>query len=66
MFGSLMMFAPGVVASSPSSASASPIRWSSARYSGKTARMRPAREMSRVSTGTPAVDAYALTIGRNE
>jgi len=28
--------------------------------------IRPAREMSRVSTSIPAVDAYAWMIGRNE
>ena len=28
--------------------------------------MRPASEMSRVSTSTPAVFAYAETIGRSE
>ena len=28
--------------------------------------MRPAREMSRVSTSTPAVEAKASMIGRNE
>ncbi len=66
MFGSLMMFAPGVLASSPSSASASATRCSSVRRSGKPARMRPAREMSRLSTATPAVEAYASTTGRNE
>jgi hypothetical protein len=57
MFGSLMMFAPGVLASSPSSASASSIRCSALRCSGKLAMIRPAREMSRRSTVTPAVEA---------
>ena len=52
MFGSLMTFAAGVFTSSPSSPSPSGMRWPSCRYSGKTARIRPAREMSRVSTGT--------------
>ena len=66
MFGSLMMLALGVLASSPSSARASPIRWASVRRSGKLAMIRPAREMSRVSTRTPAVEAYAWTTGRNE
>jgi hypothetical protein len=65
-FGSLMMFASGVFASSPSSARASSIRWLSSRNSGKLAMMRPAREMSRVSTVTPAVEAYAWITGRNE
>ncbi len=66
MFGSLMMLASGVFASSPSSARASAIRWLSSRYSGNTAMIRPAREMSRVSTFTPAVDAYAWITGRKE
>jgi hypothetical protein len=66
MLGSLMMFASGVFASSPSSARASGTRCSSARRSGNTARMRAASEMSRVSTGMPAAPAYASRIGRNE
>jgi hypothetical protein len=57
MFGSLMMFASGVLARSPSSARASGMRCPSSRYSGKRAMIRPAREMSRVSTVTPAVEA---------
>jgi len=59
MFGSLTMFASGVLASSPSSASAS-------GASPSAARMRPASEMSRNSTSTPAAPANALMIGRNE
>ena len=59
MFGSLMMFASGVLASSPSSASAS-------GCSPNWARMRPASEMSRSSTSTPACPANASMIGRNE
>jgi hypothetical protein len=59
MFGSLMMFASGVLASSPSSASAS-------GWWPNWARMRPAREMSRSSTSTPALPANASMIGRNE
>jgi hypothetical protein len=66
MLGSLMMFASGVVASSPSSPRASPTRWSPVRWSGNSARIRPPREMSRVSTSTPAEDANACTTGRNE
>ncbi len=66
MFGSLMILASGVVASSPSSAKASLSRWSSRSTSGKAATMRPASEMSRVSTSTPAVEANASMIGRNE
>ena len=52
MFGSLMMFASGVLASSPSSASAS--RRAARSAVGNCARMRPASEMSRSSTSTPA------------
>ena len=58
------MLASGVAVIAPSSASASPMRWSSSRYSGKLAMIRPAREMSRVSTRTPAVDAYAWITGQ--
>ena len=59
MFGSLMMFASGVLASSPSSASASGAcpNW---------ARIRPASEMSRSSTSTPACPANARMMGRKE
>jgi hypothetical protein len=57
MFGSLMMLASGVVASAPSSASASGTR-------PNAARMRPASEMSRVSTATPAAPANASMIGQ--
>jgi hypothetical protein len=66
MFGSLMMFASGVLASAPSSARASPTRCSGVSRSGNRARMRPAREMSRVYTDTPAVDANAAMIGSSE
>ncbi len=64
--GSLMMLASGLVASSPSSASASSRRWSSVSRSGNWLMIRAATEMSRVSTSTPAVLAKAATIGRNE
>ena len=64
--GSLMMLASGVVASAPSSARSSLIRCSSVRCSGNRARMRPASEMSRVSTSTPAEEAKACTTGRKE
>ena len=57
MFGSLMMLASGVLASSPSSARASPMRCSGSRCSGNEAMIRPASEMSRVSTATPAAPA---------
>ena len=66
MLGSLMMLAAGVWARAPSSASASGMRWSSGRRSANAAMMRPAREMSRVSTPTPALAAYASMIGRKE
>ena len=66
MFGSLMMLASGRRARAPSSASASPTRWSSVSWSGKSARMRPAREMSRVSTSTPALPAKARITGSRE
>ena len=66
MLGSLMMLASGFLASSPSSARASPTRCSSVRQSPNAAMMRPAREMSRVSTSTPAVEAKASMIGMNE
>ncbi len=66
MFGSLTMFASGVFASSPSSASASVTRCSGVRRSGNCARIRPASEMSRGSTSTPAAPANACTIGSSE
>ena len=66
MFGSLMMFASGLFAISPSSASASPSRCSSVSRSGNIARMRAASEMSRVSIVTSAAPAKDSTIGRNE
>ena len=66
MLGSLMMLASGVLASAPSSARASSSRCSSVSRSGNWAMIRPASEMSRVSTATPAWPAYAWTIGRKE
>ena len=66
MFGSLMTLASGVVTSTPSSASASGTRCFSSRKSGNEARIRPASEMSRVSTVTPAAEANAWMIGRND
>ena len=50
MLGSLTMLASGVLARSPSSARSSVTRWSSGSRSAKLARIRPASEMSRVST----------------
>ena len=60
MLGSLMMLASGCFASSPSSASASSTRCSSGSRSGNWAMIRPAREMSRVSTATPADSGVRL------
>ena len=65
MLGSLMMFASGVLASRPSSARASPMRCASARLSGKLAMIRPASEMSRVSTLMPVLAVNARMTGRN-
>ena len=42
------------------------MRCSSLSRSANCAMMRPDSEMSRVSTATPAVDAYAEMTGRNE
>src|ERR1700753_158479 len=66
MFGSLMMFASGVVASLPSSASASCVFCSAGSRSLKLARMRPDSEMSRLSTAIPAGAANVWMIGKNE
>ena len=57
MFGSLMMLASGVFASSPSSRRSSLLRWSSGSRSLNCATIRAASEMSRVATSTPAVFA---------
>jgi hypothetical protein len=66
MLGSLMMFASGVFASRPNSASASSIFCSSVSLSGKFAMIRPASEMSRVSTSTPSGAVNAFRIGRSD
>ena len=66
MFGSLMMLASGVLASSPSSVSASGTCCSSLSRSGNWARMRPASEMSRSSISMPAEAANLRTIGSSE
>ena len=66
MFGSLMMLAAGVLASAPSSASSSACRCSSVSRSGNWAMIRPAREMSRVSTRDARLAVNAAMIGRNE
>jgi len=54
MFGSFMMLASGLVASSPKAANASGILWSSFRYSGKFAKMRPDNEISGTSISISA------------
>jgi hypothetical protein len=66
MFGSLMMLASGVKASSPSSARRSGMRWASVRQSGKLAMMRPASEMSLSSTSTPVPLVKPWMIGSRE
>ena len=66
MFGSLMTIASGVFTSSPSSPRPSGASCSALRRSGKAARMRPASEMSRVSTGTPVAPAKARRMGSRE
>jgi hypothetical protein len=66
MLGSLTMLASGVFARAPSSARSSATRWSSGSRSAKLARIRAPSEMSRVSTDTSAVAAYASMMGRNE
>ena len=64
MFGSLMMFASGLCVSAPSWARWSGSRCAGVRRSGKAARIRPASEMSRVSTDTPVPFVKARTIGQ--
>jgi hypothetical protein len=64
--GSLMIFASRFSVSSPSSVRSSPILWLWVRFSGKFARILPAREMSLVSTLTPAALVNAWTIGSRE
>ena len=66
MFGSLMMFASGVFASSPSSARSSFCRFAASSVSEKFAMIRPASEMSRVSTEMPAEPVNASMIGSSE
>lgn len=66
MFGSLMMFASGVLASAPSSARASGMVCSGVSLSGNAARILPAREMSLVSMLIPDVLVNAWTMGRND
>ena len=51
-FGSLIMFASGVLANSPSSASSSACLWDSVRFSGKWAIIRPLTDISFRTTET--------------
>jgi len=66
MFGSLMMFASGFSVSWPRSARSSEPFCSGGSTSANAAMMRPASEMSRVSTATPDECVKALTIGSSE
>ncbi len=65
-FGSLMTFASGRVTSPPSSARSSFTRCSGVSASGNVASTRPAKEMSRSSTCTPATLVKALTTGSSD
>ncbi len=67
MFGSLMMFASGVVAMLAELGQVVGLALGRRRgWSGKLARMRPASEMSRVVTLQSAAFANACTIGSSE
>ena len=66
ILGSLITLASGVLTSSPSSARSSGWRCASVSRSGKAAMIRPASEMSRVPTVTPAAEAKARMIGKSE
>ena len=63
MLGSLTMLAARVCASSPNCVRQSGIFWASVSLSGKLAMMRPAREMSLVSTSMPEPLVNACTMG---
>ena len=65
-FGSLITLASGRLTSSPSSARSSFTCWSAVSASGNAARTRPASEMSRSSTCTPATSVNALTTGSRD
>ena len=54
MFGNLMILASGALAKSPSSERWSAVFCSAGKNSERLASTRPARDMSRVSTATPA------------
>jgi hypothetical protein len=64
--GSLMILASGFSVSSPSQVRSSLSFWLAVRFSGKFAMIRPAKEISRVSTSTPAALVKACTIGSRE
>jgi hypothetical protein len=66
MLGSLMMLASGWWVRSPSLPRLSGIFWPSVRRSGKFARMRPAREMSEVSTAMPVPLVKAWMMGSRD
>ncbi|MNY58024.1 hypothetical protein D3C86_1943140 [compost metagenome] len=65
MLGSLMMLVSGSSVRRPSSARLFGTFCSSVRKSGNSPRIRPATEMSLVSTLTPAGAVNARTMGRN-
>jgi len=66
MLGSLMMLASGRRVFLPNSAKVLGTRCSGLRTSENSPRMRPATEMSLVSTFTPAVPVNARTMGKND
>src|SRR5690606_8708849 len=66
IFGSFMMFASGVFASSPNSAKSSFTLCSSERNSGKTASILAANEISRLSSCMFAGEVKAFTMGKKE
>ena len=65
MLGSLMMLVSGSSVRRPNSARLSGTFCASLRYSGNSARMRAATEMSLVRTCTPAGAVKVRMIGRN-
>ena len=65
MFGSLMMLVSGIKVILPSSAKLSGTFCSSVKYSGNSARIRAATEMSLFTTSTPAGAVKARMTGRN-
>ena len=65
-FGNLITLASGVFTNLPSSARSSETRCASVNRSGNNDKMRPAKEMSRVSTSMSAADANDWMIGKSE